>query len=240
MATSENTFADRLARGKQLKEALELVANYKPQDPTITLDGLNDLLAIIENKNTEIAVVQSPLTTDIAARKAIIGDDDGLKERTRRIVSYCKSNSEFKPYLNSVKQVAKKLLDLRPKAAKPPEPNGGTPEEVKKRNQGEQSFGDLEKLANDLLQALNNIPNYNPNNAEITINGLQTIIDLFKSLNNSVADRRSLLTNLLWERRDLYEGKNGLRERMKRIHQNIAAEYGKDSEEYTSVIKFKY
>lgn len=240
MAISEYTFADRLARGKKMREAISSIPSYNPTDAKLSLSDFSAHLDAIENLNRDIASSAESLTTEINARLELVRGQKGLKKLATRVRSYCLSDEVFKPQLISIKQIVRKINNTRTKKAKLPTDVPTKDSEKKKRNVGEQSFGDLEKLGYDLLTTLKNIPGYSPSSSDITISGLDKLMNDFKNMNKSIAAKKSAHTTLLYQRRQLYEGKNGLRERMKRIRAYILAEYGKDSAEYAKVKDIKY
>jgi hypothetical protein len=231
MSNTERSFADRLARGKSLKDAITPMPDYNPQDSDISKEEFAGFLDGVSAKNTEVKVKESDYSTAVADRQEAFYGSNGVKRRATMILNYCKSLKNIGASLKSVARLVAKINNYKTaKTAAPPDPeNTGA---VKKHSQGEQSYGDLTQAIKDLNEILKAIPAFQPNNVLIQTAALDAFIVSLGTLNESVNTYGYDLSNLKSERNNMYAG---LKDRMKRIKSYILGDFGRNSAEYQLV-----
>ena len=139
----------------------------------------------------------------------------------------------WKKYLPGIKSLVDKIRDNRPKPPKPPAPaEGPTSPAAKKRNKGEQGFGDIATNFEKLVAALAPVPGYAPPATELTIANLTTAAGNFNTQNSTMS---TLNINLGLQQRDRSDGYDTLRSKMKAIKEAVKSQYGSSSAEYDQV-----
>lgn len=128
-------------------------------------------------------------------------------------------------YLNVI------ILGRRPPKPKLPE---GTPA-PKKRNVGEQSYAEIAGYFKNLISTVTGIVGYAPTNTDLTVAQMDMLFTAFNTKNTAMNNLYSNISILVGERANMYDGENGLRERMLAIKDAVRAQYGIDSPEYNSV-----
>lgn len=233
MADSENTFADRHGRGELLHAAIAAFdPSFEPKDENLLPDNFLIFLNEVKAHNELVASLRSQYTTKVSERKAIVLD---LKKRSSLIMSFIKSVSEYKKFYNTIGNITKRILAHKPPKTKTNFAAPETPEDVKKRNRGEQSYADLSGLLNSLISALGQISGYAPPNGLLTLVNLQALSTSFENQNALMNPLHSQISIEVKERYDMYYAENGLRDFMKRIKAAVRSQYDAESEQYASV-----
>ena len=114
----------------------------------------------------------------------------------------------------------------------------GTPPAAK-RNSGGASFGDIALSFGKYVAALTQLTGYLPPDASIALAALSTAKTEMDALNKLVAEKEVTLTNAQGTRRNLYEGENGLTNKMKAIKDAVKGQYGQSSPQFQSVKSIK-
>lgn len=235
---SERSFQDRYGRALSLKEALELIPGYSPSDEMISLGKFNALLDEIADMNNGIGVLKDEYTRAVTERRLLFFDTQGIKKRASAILNYCKSVSSIKTSMPSIQKMVKKINNQqKPKNSAAPAPEG----EGKKRNTGEQSYAELTQFMYDLNEMLKTLGDaYSPNNPLITTDNLTAYINSLKLKNEASAESDFKYSKAIKERTALYEGDNGLREKMAAIRAYMRGDFGANSPEYLAIRELKY
>lgn len=231
MAISETTFADRLQNGQNMQAAIAIFTPaFAPADTTLAPAAFLTFLDGLDTMNTDTGAAVAGYSTEVATRTAMVKD---IKDRAGRALAYIKSNEAWKKYLPGIKSLVDKIRDNRPKAPKPPvaaEPPTSQP--AKKRNKGEQSFGDIATNFAKLVAALGAVPGYAPPASAITIANLTTASGAYDAQNATMG---TLNIQVGLEQGDRADGFVALRAKMKAIKEAVKSQYGSSSAEYAQV-----
>jgi hypothetical protein len=170
---------------------------------------------------------------------------DGLLDLSRKVRDYLASQPDGKKTaaFKSVQKLVQKMVNYRkPKNPKdiPTPPLPGDPPASKKRSTSEQSFGSLIRAGEDIHQIILLAAGYAPSNVKLTPAKFNTFLTTLDLLNDDVAAKYNAYDDAVEKRFALYEGKDGLRDRMQQTKEYIASEYGKKSNEYKDAVKIKY
>jgi len=232
MTISEETFADREGRGQLLSEIVKAFSvPFTPTDVLIQPVNYDTFLGEVHTLNSDTNEKKSLYTTESKARQVIVKD---VKNRCSLTMNYINSVSDYKPYNTTIKNIIKKILNYKPPRTKLPDPEE-PPTEEKKRNRGEQSFADIANRFDELNKVLGGIVGYDPTNADLKLLAMTTLQTSFETKNKDMNELHGELSLLIRERKNIYDGENGLRERMKAIKAAVRAQYGSKSEEYDAV-----
>lgn len=100
-------------------------------------------------------------------------------------------------------------------------------------------FALIESFRSMIGMLLNFNENYNPTVEQVTIEELNKKATQLEKLNEEVEEVSKKLNDVKLQRQELYNGKNGLAERVKRIKAYIKVQYGTSSEEYNAIKSIK-
>lgn len=226
MANSETTFGDKLARGYTLQEAIKQMAGYHPPEDDITPDKYLIFLDSVDAKNISVATLKEQYLISTKDRSELFFNDEGVKKRASYVLAYCKSRSDLKIQTELIRRICKKIQNYKKPKVKDSSTND------KKRTLGEQSFGDFVKLFGDLIEAVREIPSYDPANDLIKIHQMEVFRTSLLNANTNVGDKFYLYSIVIKERLELYDI---LKSKMLRIKAAVKSQYGINSNEYLSI-----
>lgn len=234
---SEATFGQRYEKGNQMLILIQSIPNYSPTNTDISISSFQTFLTTLNQLNNTIATNQDALSQVRDARSISYTGQNGLKELGGMIRDYIGSLQGGKK-TNLYKNIQKEVARL--KGYKKTKIKTSDSVDMKSISQSEQSFGSLVQSGKNLLSIIQNIQGYSPSNPNITVQGFQTTLNNIEILNNSVQEKLITVTNQLANRREMYEGDNGLRIRLQMIKSYIASTFGKSSQEYKNAVSIKY
>ena len=206
---------------------------FAPLDPSLAPAAFLTFLNSLDTLNIEVGTLTGQYTIGVQQRTPMMLD---IQDRALRVLSLVKSNPAWKPFLPTVKSYVDKIRGNTPKPPKAPAP-GETPGSppAKKRNQGEQSFSDIEDNFEKLIAALGSIPGYAPPAADLTIANLTTLASGFATKNLTMSTLGNQVAMKQKARLEAYNGPAGLREKMKAIKEAARSQYGSNSAEFQQV-----
>ncbi len=231
MPISETTFGDRLQQGREMQAAIAIFSPpFAPADPTLAPAAFLAFLDALDTLTTNTGVLVTSYSTEVETRNPQVAD---IKDRAMRALAYLKSNVAWLRFLPGIKGLVDKIRGNRPRKPKAPAPGEGpTSPAAKKRNTGEQSFGDIAANFERLVAALGAITGYAPPAAELSIANL-TI------LSNDYSTRNAIMSTLAQQiglaQRDRLDGFNELTAKKKAIKQAVKSQYGNNSAENAAV-----
>ena len=191
MPISESTFADRLARGRLMQTTIAgFSPTFAPIDVTLAAAAFGTFLDGLDLLHTTTGSLVTQYSTEVPLRNETVTLIKGLSSQ---VLSLIKSNPAWKNHVPAIKALVDKIRGTRPKAPKAePPPPGETPPERKRRNTGEQGYGDIEENFERLIAALGGVPGYTPPATEISIASLTTVANNYAAKNLTMATARSL------------------------------------------------
>ena len=231
MAISEESFADRLQRGRLMQTTIAgFTPTFAPIDVSLAAAAFGTFLDGLDLLHTTTGTLISQYSTEVPLRNAMV---TLIKRLAAQVLSTIKSNPAWKNHLPAIKALTDKIRGIRPKAPKAaPPPPGTPPAERKRRSTGEQGYGDIEENFERLIAALGGVPGYTPPAAEITIAALTTVANNYAAKNLSMA---TLFAQLTTSQRDRSDGFKLLNEKMKAVKQAVRGQYGPGSAESDQV-----
>jgi hypothetical protein len=245
MSFSEKTFGNRYLHGVDMYDYTGTLVTFAPTNPKILRPAFQLHLTDVNNANDTVASCLFALKTARDARFAGYYSVDGLLDLSRKVRDYLASQPDGKKTaaFKSVQKLVQKMVNYRkPKNPKdistPPLP--GDPPVSKERSTSEQSFGSLIRVGEDIHQIILLAAGYAPSNVKLTPAKFNTFLTTLDLLNDDVAAKYNAYDDAVEKRFALYEGKDGLRDRMQQTKEYIASEYGKKSNEYKDAVKIKY
>lgn len=238
---SEKTFGQRYAKGRNLAVHIGSVTDYAPSNGSLKVSELNALLDNINTVNNSIATSSDLLKQTRQVRMESFHGTNGIKERSRQVRDYLASleNGKNSVAYKSVQKEVQKMISYR-KPRKETAPDG-TQETMQTHSQSETSFGSLLQHCKNVVAIIQNMDTaYQPDNASIKTAELLSFIQDIETCNNKVQTHLSTTNTLIADRQKLYDGANGLRERMAAVKNYLSGKYGKSSQVYKEALKIKY
>ncbi len=233
MPTNENSFADRLNRGNQLQTVIAGFSPvFNPADSDLTAASFANFLADLDAKNNAVDAAEPTLTLLIHDRITATAE---AREKARRIRDYVTSVVTWKKYHDTITKAASKMLGYAAsskKAAPPAQPPATPPKKVGIGAKTQRAFDDVERFFKKLNEAVKKITGFTaPALSGLTIAELETQQTAYKDLNSAVNTADSALDDLQRDRQQIYDGENGLSDKMRAIKKAVGAQYGLKSTE---------
>jgi hypothetical protein len=231
MANSENTFGDRLTRGREMQNIIaKFDPPFDPADTSLQSGNFSFFLDLVEARNTLVATAGPASTAKVSLHSSLMAT---IKSRTTRVVDYVSSNEAWAQFFPGVKQAADKVRNYHPDANKKETP--ATPAKPKRKT-GQQSYGDIDQWFEKLIEAVKLVPGYSPK-AESNIQNAQLVALLadYRLSNKDAAVTDAALDSGQRARKAIYDGTDGLRSKMKAIKKAVGAQYSRKSPEYAAV-----
>ena len=242
---SETSFANRYGRGMELCTYIGGLNGYNPQKKEVQKESFLDLLNRINALNNSVTEKKSLLKVKIEERDTRIKGTQGiikLSGKVRDLVgAIIDGGKKSKTFKQIQTECQKMTSNTRKKAAEPPA--GSTPPDnaaKAQRSTAEAGINAVVQYARNIAEVIRHIPNYNSSHPDLTIDGFNAKVE---AAAQSVQDAHAAYDQYdtaVSSRHDLYEGPMGLKEIMTRVHDYIAYEFGKNSEEYKNAEKIRY
>lgn len=229
---SENTYADRISRARLLNEATkQFVPAFDPFDALLKPATQDIFIDSLVTACDTVNALKSDYTSSMEMRINLVKD---LKSRSSLVRNFVESVTAYKVYWTALRNVVKKILHYKPPKSTKPVTDGDETAK-KKRNRGEQSYADLASLLQNLISLLSGIVGYAPPNAQLTVADLTALQVSLTNLNTEMGSKASKLDIAIVERLELFEGTQGLREKMRATKAAVRSQYGSTSPQYISI-----
>lgn len=209
--------------------------DYNPTNVLITKAANTSFIADVGSKN--VRVVSRGLTlTDLREQRRPLafklkngGDINCLENRIRNILQYVMGDLPGqKAGIKKLKEICKKLSPKYPKKADPNLPRGTG------KSPSEKSFNSLVGFGNEVIGIITGIgPDYAPTNTNIQIADLTVFVSMLNTMNRDIATAEEAYGNAVRERKEIYDGEDGMSKRISMIKSYLAGfEGGKNSAHY--------
>lgn len=238
MSNSERTFADRLGRARTMNESIKGFSPvYDPVEETIKKDIFAAFIDEVSQANLVASLHNGNYRTQAKERRDMITD---IKTRALLVLSHFKSTKALADHVPVIKTKVYTLRGYRlPRKdipTNPPPVEGEAQTEVPKtRSTGEQSYSDIYETFRALNALLETMGNYAPKNASISLMTLDTLAAALKDKIDEIDATDASLTTAIFTRKELFDGTDGLRERMLRVKQAVRSQYGSASLQFKAV-----
>jgi hypothetical protein len=231
-SSSERTFGQRYTKTRELIEYLETLPTYSPGNPDLEPANLTPFLDSVDTANNDAASKLSVLSTEREARYNLYKADNGLIKRCSQIRDYVasihpdgKKSLDYKKVQRAVQSMRGIRISKKPPAGSP----------AKTASTSEVSFGSMLKVGKDVLEVIKLVPGYAPSNTNLTVLNYTAFVASVDAKNSVVAEKLEEYDNSVEARLSLYDE---LDDRIRKIRLALAAQYGKDSNEYKDSLKF--
>ena len=242
-STSETGHAKNVANFDDLITiATGMGATYNPADAKIKVAALTTLHTNADNSILAVENLEPAYTNAVDNRQAVFLP---VKKLTTRIMSALSSSGATAASVADAKTIARKLQGTRAtpiKNATPsPTPSPTPTPTAKTISASQQSFVNQYDNMNKMAQLLATIPSYAPNEADLKLAAINTLVASMKAQNKAVAIALQPVVNARNTRNAiLYTPVTGLVDIAQEVKNYIKSVYGATSAQYKQAAKIKF
>lgn len=216
-------------------------ARYNPVNPAIQLPALNTKLADAQKELESVNNYLSLRNNAITARHYAF---EPLSSIVTKVVYAAKASGLPAMTIGEIEAIARKLKGTR-KIAKvePANENPATPEAEPHKyiSVSQLKFDNRIENLDKLIQFLKAQSSYTPNETELSIAGLGSLLDNMKSANSAAINAETAISNARLQRNTvLYDAASGLVFICKSVKDYIKSVFGPSSPEFKQVSKLQF
>lgn len=216
-------------------------ARYNPVNPAIQLPALNTKLADAQKELESVNNYLSLRNNAITARHYAF---EALSSIVTKVVYAAKASGLPAMTIGEIEAIARKLKGTR-KIAKvePATENQATPEAEPHKyiSVSQLKFDNRIENLDKLIQFLKAQSSYTPNETELSIAGLGSLLDNMKSTNSAAINAETAISNARLQRNTvLYDAASGLVFVCKSVKDYIKSVFGPSSPEFKQVSKLQF
>lgn len=231
---SQRSFENRLGRFNNGLSILQTWGDYLPANVLITIAALVAFAADVIAKNELVATLLTNLTDKRNERKPLVfrsktSDENCLQNRIDNIQNFLKAEfGKTSGAYQKVHSLYKHLMPKYPKKSDPPEPRGAG------KSPSERSFVAGIGYGYEVYAIINSLgASYSPGNTAIIAANFLTFLDSLNTLNKDIAVALKDYGDAVNEREQLYDGPEGLDNRVSMIKSYLASfTGGKQGQKY--------
>lgn len=211
---------------------------YKPSNPQIELASLTAALALA---NTAMDNVTSTLGTNKTAINTRQNVYDPLRVTVARSVNYYASTGAAENSIDDAKSLKRKIDGKRASALPVDDPNTPQNEALNVHSSAQTSYTQRVEHLDNMIAIYQGDPLCAPNEADLTIAGLQTLSTNMKNSTQAVIDSYTNISNARLERTDtMYDGPTCLYNLQKMVKAYVKGLFGPSSAEYKQLSGLKF
>ena len=241
-STSETGHAKNVAN---FDELISFVTGYRetynPSKATIKLDALKALSDHAKHSINAVSSMEPAYKSAVAAREVVFIP---LSKLTTRIMNSIKATDTTVQVDENARTLVRKIQGVRATAKKTEDEKKALAEkgkEVVEISTSQMSYDNRLDNFFKLIQLLSSVPEYSPNEKELKIEHLNTILDDLKAKNAAVVESYIPLSNARISRNDLlYKENTGLYDVAMDVKNYIKSVFGATSPQYKQVSKIKF
>lgn len=241
-STSETGHAKNVAN---FDELISFVTGYResynPSKATIKLDALKALSDHAKTSINAVSSMEPAYKSAVAAREVVFIP---LSKLTTRIMNSIKATDTTVQVDENARTLVRKIQGVRATAKKTEDEKKALAEkgkEVVEISTSQMSYDSRLDNFFKLIQLLSSVPEYSPNEKELKIEHLNTILDDLKAKNAAVVESYIPLSNARISRNNLlYKENTGLYDVALDVKNYIKSVFGATSPQYKQVSKIKF
>lgn len=215
--------------------------SYNPSKASIKIDALKTLSAQAKAAINAVSAAEPAYKSAVAAREVAF---EPLSKLTTRVMNSIKATDTTEQVDENARTLVRKIQGVRATAKKTEEEIKALAEqgkEVVEISTSQMSFDSRLDNFFKLIQLLSSVPEYSPNETELKIEHLNTILDDLKAKNTAVVETTTPLSNARISRNDiLYRNDVGLCDVAMDVKTYIKSVFGATSPQYKQVSKIKF
>lgn len=210
-------------------------AIYNPAKAALTVASLNTLKTNAQNAIDDVSTKEGLRIDKTNARITAFST---LRSLATRILSATKASAVDKQVVADVNTLVRKIRGSRAGTITPPAPGEPVTDTT---SVSQQSYDNLVQHLSDILNILSAQPGYNPNEADLQINGLKTYRDSLAAANTNVVSAATDVSNSRISRNDmLYNETTGLVIIASEVKAYVKSLFGASSPQYAQVKGIKF
>ena len=209
---------------------------YNPSRAAIQLSALNTLLTNAQNIVSAQTTTDTALTNAKNARKATF---EPLKQLCTQIVNALDATDATDKLVKDAKAINRKIQGGQPKSKSTPEP--GNTNESKTISTSRQSFDSIIENFDRLIQLINSEPSYAPNESQLQVSSLTTLLGTLRTANTSAINAQTNDSNARITRNALlYNSNTGLVTIAGDVKKYVKSVYGASSPQFKQVSSLEF
>lgn len=214
--------------------------NYNPSKESIQIPNLETLLT-----NSQLAInnVTENLIAFSNATNLRQNTFNPLKKLSTKLINAVIVTNATKNTIEDAKSINKKIQGIRitPKNTTTTTTTETTTTDKKNISTSQQSYDQKIEHTNKMITLLKTIPSYNPNEKELQITTLETLLQDMKNTNDLVTKTNINLSNSRIKRNEiLYHKDTGLYNIVTEIKSYIKSVFGANSPQHKQITKIKF
>lgn len=234
-STSEVGHAKNVANLQKITQQVSAYSLYNPPVDNIKVANLQTLYTNASAKLTEVEDKRNANKNAITARQTAFED---LKSTSTKIINFLDILDLPEGTLNQVKSLNRAIQGSAKKTEKPVEEGKEAP---KSASTSRQSFTQQAENFGILVQLLETLPSYTPNEENLKLENLNTYHQALKSATLAVDQTESELNTKMIERdKILYTEETGVYDISQKIKKYVKSVYGATSPEFATVSAIKF
>jgi hypothetical protein len=216
---------------------------YNPSKNSIKLPALNTLLTNSKNSLTATNTALIPFNNAVNAREIAFAP---LTKLITRITNALDATDASSQVVRDAQTIARKLQGRRatPKKSEPtvPQPNPNpNPEEPGNVSASQMSFDNRIENFSKLITLLTNEPLYAPNETDLKLTTLNSLLNQLKTTNTAVVNTTTPISNARIARnKTLYNLVTGLYDIQLEVKKYVKSVFGATSPEYKQISGIKF
>ena len=214
---------------------------YNPTRESIKIDALNTKLTEAVNVLAAVNAAIPPSTNTINQREIAFAP---LGKLMSRVVSAVAASDVATQVVDDVKTIVRKLQGRRAtpkKETTPDDPQTPQNESSKSHSASQMSYDSRIENLHKLIQLLSSLPGYKPNEPDLSVAGLTTLLTNLKAANTAAINAYTPLSNTRLARNNvLYNTQNGLVVIANYAKAYVKSIYGASSPQYKQISKLKF
>ena len=210
--------------------------DYNPSNSDITLEELSRIQTDAQNAVRAVNASLPAYNTAIAAREIVF---EPVSKLLTRVVNALKSSGATQALVNNAKTIVRKLQGRRKTPKLTEEEKQELKAEGKEVNEisaSQHSFDSRIDNFDKLINLLTAIPEYSPNETELQVSSLSTLLGELRSKNDAVVMAAAPLSNARITRNELlYNEGDGLVDIAQDVKSYVKSLYGGTSPQYRQI-----
>lgn len=241
-STSETGHAKNVAHFEALISfCTDYGAAYNPTKASIKLTALNALLTTANTSLTAVNTALAPYGAALNAREAAFAP---LSKLVTRIINALDASSVSKQVIADAKTIARKIQGRRASEVLPTVPDDpATPEDESQKSisASQMSFDNRIQNFEQLVQLLTAQTGYAPNETDLKVTTLATLLASLKTKNTEAINALAPLSNARLSRNNtLYAAETGLVDTAAEVKKYVKSLYGATSPQFKQISGLKF
>lgn len=214
---------------------------YAPTKQSITLTNLNNLHSNASNSLATVNNLLAASTNAINERESIF---EPLSKLITKVVNSLEASDVPKQIVPDARTIAKKLQGIRASKKQPTvidDPLTPEDESQKSISASQMSFDNRIENLDKLVQLLQSQGGYSPNEPELTVSSLHSLLAELRNKNTAAINSYMLLNNARIHRNNLLYGpETGIFDICSDVKKYIKSVFGADAQEYKQINTLKF